>query len=64
MYYLVTTDVDERGCDIFKFGTKDELLNKINSLDDRYNVDLIVEGKEFELKPIEVIKKWSVTEIK
>ena len=60
MYYLVVADINERGCECFKFANKKELLIKVNSLSTDEHVELIVEGKEINLIPIEIVKKWDI----
>ena len=60
MYYLVVSDINERGCERFEFSNKKELLIKVNSLSNSEFVELIVEGKEIILTPVEVITKWDI----
>jgi len=61
MYYLVTTDDDNR-CQSYTFGTKEALTDEVNLLSQRNEyVEIIVQGKELNMEPVEVVKKWKIT---
>ena len=61
MYYLVTTDDDNR-CQSYTFGTKEALTDEVNLLSQRNEyVEIIAQGKELNMEPVEVVKKWKIT---
>lgn len=58
-YWVVTTQMYERGCEVMSFGTEEEVLNFVNN-NTTDDIELIIKGETFELEKIEVVTKYKL----